>query len=83
MSDYDSLKLMFSVSTALDLLQLEDITVKNCPVMEQIIINDGVERQAAIDTIMFPWLQFITLESCSNLKSFFFFLEVIKWNVHY
>ncbi|XP_022719621.1 uncharacterized protein LOC111277438 [Durio zibethinus] len=68
--DCHGLKFIFTVSMALDLLQLEEITVKNCPAMEQIIINDGVEQRAVTDTIMFPWLKFITLESCTNLTSF-------------
>ncbi|XVF56477.1 hypothetical protein PTKIN_Ptkin06aG0124200 [Pterospermum kingtungense] len=66
----NSLKYMFTSSMALDLLQLKEIKVKNCLVMEHIIVtNDGEE--APIFTVMFPWLQFITLESCSNLLSFY------------
>ncbi|XVF30379.1 hypothetical protein REPUB_Repub16aG0052400 [Reevesia pubescens] len=65
----NSLKYLFTFSMALDLLQLKEIKVKNCLVMEHIITND--EEEAATFTIMFPWLQFITLESCSNLTSFY------------
>ncbi|XWS42923.1 hypothetical protein CRYUN_Cryun16bG0055400 [Craigia yunnanensis] len=65
----NSMKYMFAFSMALDLLHLKEIKVKNCLVMEHIIANDGEE--AATFTIMFPWLQFITLESCSNLTSFY------------
>ncbi|KAK6243859.1 hypothetical protein QUC31_010268 [Theobroma cacao] len=63
------LKYIFTFSMALDLQQLKEIKVKDCLMMEHIITNDGEE--AATLTIMFPWLQFVTLESCLNLTSFY------------
>ncbi|XWS58810.1 hypothetical protein CRYUN_Cryun08bG0065600 [Craigia yunnanensis] len=72
----NSLKYMFTFSMALDLLQLKEIKVKNCLMMEHIIANDGEE--AATFTIMFPLLQFITLESCSNLTSFYLGINTLE-----
>ncbi|XP_021281813.1 uncharacterized protein LOC110414744 isoform X3 [Herrania umbratica] len=63
------LKYIFTFSMALDLQQLKEIKVKDCLMMEHIITHDGEE--AATLTIMLPWLQFVTLESCSNLTSFY------------
>ncbi|KAE8675352.1 Cc-nbs-lrr resistance-like protein [Hibiscus syriacus] len=64
----NSLKYIFSVSMALELLQLEHITVKKCPMMEYIIQKEAEET--AMDTACLPKLKNITLESCSDLKSF-------------
>ncbi|KAK6288725.1 hypothetical protein POUND7_000266 [Theobroma cacao] len=61
-----SLKYIFTVSMALDLLQLKEIKVRNCPMMEQIITREGAEEAS----IVLPRLQSITLRSCSNLRSF-------------
>ncbi|TYG47134.1 hypothetical protein ES288_D11G313800v1 [Gossypium darwinii] len=58
---------IFSVSMALDLVQLEDIKVKQCPMMEQII--KGAE-ETEMDTLLLPMLNWIRLESCSRLTSF-------------
>ncbi|PPS07533.1 hypothetical protein GOBAR_AA13115 [Gossypium barbadense] len=58
---------IFSVSMALDLVQLEDIKVKQCPMMEQII--KGAE-ETEMDILLLPKLQEIRLESCSRLTSF-------------
>ncbi|XP_022720077.1 uncharacterized protein LOC111277908 [Durio zibethinus] len=55
---------------ALDLVQLKEMQVRNCVMMEQIIINDGAE-EATTNTIMFTSLEYIFLESCSNLRSFY------------
>ncbi|KAK8508818.1 hypothetical protein V6N12_034920 [Hibiscus sabdariffa] len=66
----NSLKYIFSVSMALDFVQLERITVKNCPKMEY-IIKKGAE-ETAMDTVWLPKLETITLESCSELKSFYY-----------
>ncbi|KAB2005786.1 hypothetical protein ES319_D11G295000v1 [Gossypium barbadense] len=58
---------IFSVSMALDLVQLEDIKVKQCPMMEQII--KGAE-ETEMDILLLPKLQEIRLKSCSRLTSF-------------
>ncbi|KAL4379812.1 hypothetical protein GQ457_02G035660 [Hibiscus cannabinus] len=64
----NSLKYIFRVSMALDLVQLEHITVKNCPMIKQ-IIKKGVE-ETAMDTVHLRKLKMIKLESCSELTSF-------------
>ncbi|XVF31255.1 hypothetical protein REPUB_Repub16aG0129700 [Reevesia pubescens] len=66
----NSLTYIFTTSMALDLVQLEKMVIKNCLMLEQIITNDGAE-EATTNTIMFPSLQSITLESCSNFTSFY------------
>ncbi|PPD91123.1 hypothetical protein GOBAR_DD11945 [Gossypium barbadense] len=53
---------------ALDLAQLEDIKVKQCPIMEQ-IIKKGAEETEMV-TLLLPMLKKIRLESCSRLTSF-------------
>ncbi|KAK8576294.1 hypothetical protein V6N13_090768 [Hibiscus sabdariffa] len=64
----NNLKYIFSVSMALDLVQLEHIRVKNCPKMEY-IIKKGAE-ETTIDLVLLPNLWLIELDSCSELKSF-------------
>ncbi|KAE8711850.1 hypothetical protein F3Y22_tig00110271pilonHSYRG00126 [Hibiscus syriacus] len=64
----NSLKYIFTVSMALELVQLEHITVKRCPMMEYIIKKEAEEN--AMDTVWLPNLKMIRLESCSELKSF-------------
>ncbi|KAE8675384.1 Cc-nbs-lrr resistance-like protein [Hibiscus syriacus] len=66
--DCNSLKYIFSVSMALELVQLLDIRVKRCPMMEYIIKKEAEET--AMDTVCLPNLVKIRLESCSELKSF-------------
>ncbi|GLT95663.1 hypothetical protein SLE2022_133310 [Rubroshorea leprosula] len=48
------------------LVQLEFISIKNCAMMEQVIMGDGEESK-----MIFPRLWNIKLESCSNLISFY------------
>ncbi|KAK8633834.1 hypothetical protein V6N13_014669 [Hibiscus sabdariffa] len=64
----NSLKYIFSVSMVLELVQLRDLKVKKCPKMEY-IIKKGAE-ETAMDTVYLPKLNWIRLESCSDLKSF-------------
>ncbi|KAK8633712.1 hypothetical protein V6N13_014551 [Hibiscus sabdariffa] len=64
----NNLKYLFSVSMALELVQLTDLKVKNCPMIEQ-IIKTGAE-ETTIDTLPLPKLKMIKLESCSELTSF-------------
>ncbi|XP_022724239.1 uncharacterized protein LOC111280948 [Durio zibethinus] len=46
--------------------------------MEQIITNDGAE-EATTNTIMFPSLKIIILESCSNLRSFYLGHDTVEY----
>ncbi|KAK8633844.1 hypothetical protein V6N13_014679 [Hibiscus sabdariffa] len=64
----NSLKYMFSISMALELVQLNDLKVKNCLMMEY-IIQKGPE-ETTIDALRLPELASIKLESCSELTSF-------------
>ncbi|KAL4378818.1 hypothetical protein GQ457_02G035720 [Hibiscus cannabinus] len=64
----NSLKYIFSVSMAWELVQLKDLKVKNCPIIKQ-IIKKGAE-ETTIDTLSLPKLERISLESCSDLRSF-------------
>ncbi|GKV44023.1 hypothetical protein SLEP1_g51254 [Rubroshorea leprosula] len=48
------------------LVQLVFISIKNCAMMEQVIMGDGEESK-----MIFPRLLNIKLESCSNLISFY------------
>ncbi|KAK8715617.1 hypothetical protein V6N13_042947 [Hibiscus sabdariffa] len=64
----NSLEYIFNVSMALELVQLTDLKVKNCRMMEH-IIRKGAE-ETAMDTVWLPKLGTITLESCSELTSF-------------
>ncbi|XP_039032248.1 uncharacterized protein LOC120167247 isoform X1 [Hibiscus syriacus] len=66
--DCNSLKYIFSVSMALELVRLVVIRVKRCPMMEYIIKKEAEET--AMDTVWLPKLHTIRLESCSELKSF-------------
>ncbi|KAL4377735.1 hypothetical protein GQ457_02G035620 [Hibiscus cannabinus] len=64
----NSLIYVFSVSMALDLVQLTDLKVKNCAMMEN-IVKKGTE-ETTIDTLLLPKLCSIKLKSCSELTSF-------------
>jgi len=66
----NSFRYIFTVSMALGLVQCQELKVKNCPMMEEIIANEGVE-EAETGTIMLPRLQFLNIESCPNLMSFY------------
>ncbi|GMI79299.1 hypothetical protein HRI_001599200 [Hibiscus trionum] len=64
----NSLEYIFSVSMALELVQLNRLKVKNCPMIEY-IIKKGAE-ETAVGTVWLPKLWSITLKSCLDLKSF-------------
>ncbi|KAK9017045.1 hypothetical protein V6N11_079532 [Hibiscus sabdariffa] len=74
----NSLKYIFSVSMALELVQLTYLKVKNCPMVEY-IVKKGTEK-TTIDTLLLPRLCRIKLKSCSELTSFVW--EVLLCNVH-
>ncbi|KAK8633716.1 hypothetical protein V6N13_014555 [Hibiscus sabdariffa] len=64
----NSLEFIFSVSMALELVQLTDLKVKKCPMMKY-IIKRGAE-ETTMDTVWLPKLGTIILESCSELTIF-------------
>ncbi|EOY11242.1 NB-ARC domain-containing disease resistance protein, putative [Theobroma cacao] len=68
--DCSTWRCLFTLSMALGLPQLRVLSVKNCIVMEHIIIEEGSDEQVANETV-FPLLRSITLESCADLASFY------------
>ncbi|KAJ0085587.1 hypothetical protein Patl1_07039 [Pistacia atlantica] len=65
-----SLRCIFTPSIILGLAQLEEIEVKNCALIEEIISKEE-EKEADIEKIMVPRLNSIILESLPNLTSFY------------
>ncbi|KAJ0085192.1 hypothetical protein Patl1_07063 [Pistacia atlantica] len=65
-----SLRCIFTPSLILGLAQLEEIGVKNCALIEEIISKEE-EKEADIEKIMVPQLNSIILESLPNLTSFY------------
>ncbi|KAK6252740.1 hypothetical protein QUC31_014460 [Theobroma cacao] len=68
--DCSTLRYLFTLSMALGLPQLRALNVKNCIVMEHIIIEEEPDEQVANMTV-FPLLWSVTLESCVDLASFY------------
>ncbi|KAG4181667.1 hypothetical protein ERO13_A10G241480v2 [Gossypium hirsutum] len=64
-----SLKYIFTPSMLFSLKQLEQIEVKECNTMEQVIRED--EEGATIHTLTLPKLSFVKIERCSNLTNFY------------
>ncbi|XP_044463350.1 uncharacterized protein LOC123194258 [Mangifera indica] len=65
----NGLRYIFTPSIILGLVQLQDIEVQNCALIEEIIRKEG-ENDAEIDKFFFPQLNFISLESLPNLTRF-------------
>ncbi|GKV02419.1 hypothetical protein SLEP1_g14856 [Rubroshorea leprosula] len=63
-SNYSNWRYLSTTSMALGLVSLQDLKVSNCATLEHVIIGDGADG-------VFPKLNSINLESCSNLKSFY------------
>ncbi|KHG18832.1 hypothetical protein F383_25693 [Gossypium arboreum] len=64
-----SLKYIFAPSMLFSLKQLEQIEVKECNTMEQVIRED--EEGVTIHTLTLPKLSFVKIERCSNLTNFY------------
>ncbi|TYH46125.1 hypothetical protein ES332_D11G314000v1 [Gossypium tomentosum] len=62
----NNLRYMLTVSMAADLVQLQQIKVKNCKVIEEIIRDD----KSTTMKIIFPQLKTITIKSCLGLSWF-------------
>ncbi|GKV45623.1 hypothetical protein SLEP1_g52684 [Rubroshorea leprosula] len=72
-----SLSYLLTPSMALDLVQLEDLEIKDCAAMEQVIMAAGVEE--VVETgLIFPQLESISLDSCSKLSSFYVGSNALK-----
>ncbi|XP_044475553.1 uncharacterized protein LOC123203298 isoform X1 [Mangifera indica] len=67
--DCNGLRYIFTPSVILGLVQLQDIEVKNCALIEEVIRKEG-ENDAEIDKIFIPQLNSIGLESLPNLTRF-------------
>ncbi|XP_044475561.1 uncharacterized protein LOC123203304 [Mangifera indica] len=65
----NGLRYIFTPSIILGLVQLQDIEVKNCALIEE-IIRKGRENYAEIDKIFIPQLNSISLESLPSLTRF-------------
>ncbi|XP_065853539.1 uncharacterized protein [Euphorbia lathyris] len=61
---------IFTPTMCLSLVHLQEIEVKSCSMIEEVITEGGAE-EAPIDAIIFPLLSFITLESLPRLISFY------------
>ncbi|XP_031275698.1 uncharacterized protein LOC116134153 [Pistacia vera] len=66
----NNLRYIFTASLVSSLVQLEQIEIKSCALVEEIITKEG-EKEAIIDKIKIPWLKSINLESLPNLTSFY------------
>ncbi|KAK6289420.1 hypothetical protein POUND7_000961 [Theobroma cacao] len=74
-----SLKYIFTPSMALSLQQLFRLEVKECPSVEAVIMEQGVDEEATTDKFTFPKLNDIEIESCSNLTSFYLGIRALKF----
>ncbi|XP_059658661.1 uncharacterized protein LOC132304984 [Cornus florida] len=67
----NSLKCLFSLSIARNLTNIEQLSVRGCDAIEEIIKNeDQGEEDGAMDEIVFPKLQLMNLYHLPNLTSF-------------
>ncbi|XP_044475558.1 uncharacterized protein LOC123203299 isoform X3 [Mangifera indica] len=65
----NGLRYIFTATLILGLVQLQDIEVKDCGLIEEIIRKEG-ENDAEIDKIFIPQLNSISLEALPNLTRF-------------
>ncbi|KAF2294475.1 hypothetical protein GH714_011728 [Hevea brasiliensis] len=68
----NSLKNIFTWSTALCLMQLEEIKLSNCNTIEEIIEKEGLEEAtSSADKMILPSLKFVDLECLPKFSSFY------------
>ncbi|KAK3419757.1 hypothetical protein EUGRSUZ_G00514 [Eucalyptus grandis] len=68
---YDmGLSFLFSVSVAKCLREIRDITVKDCPNMKAVIVDEEGRDEGTVDIIEFPLLNRLTI-SCCPIEKFF------------
>ena len=65
-----SLRNVFTPGMCLGLVQLKEVEVKSCDVVEFIVAEDGAVEGTSVKEIKFPFLNSITLESLPSLKNF-------------
>ncbi|KAF2290912.1 hypothetical protein GH714_016592 [Hevea brasiliensis] len=70
--DCNSLRNILSVAVAKCLVQLQELDIGSCYMLEEIIVpkEDEKEEEASKDKIMFPQLKSLAFESLPSLKSF-------------
>ncbi|XP_022842188.1 disease resistance protein At4g27190-like [Olea europaea var. sylvestris] len=64
-----SLKSLFSESVALCMVNLQNLSISNCEILEEVVSMD-TEQNEVNQMLVFPKLQKIKLKSLRNLKSF-------------
>ncbi|XP_017628514.2 disease resistance protein At4g27190-like [Gossypium arboreum] len=76
--DSNSLRYIFNLSMAFGLRQLRQMEIKRCSNLEQVVKEEGpitMVEEAIIDSSkiisIFPRLQFIIVESCPDMTSFY------------
>ncbi|GKV02488.1 hypothetical protein SLEP1_g14921 [Rubroshorea leprosula] len=74
-----SLSYLLTPSMVLRFGQLKDLKVKDCAAIEQVIIATRVGEVVESDSILFPQLESISLESCSELSSFYVGSKILKF----
>ncbi|XP_044484326.1 uncharacterized protein LOC123210160 isoform X4 [Mangifera indica] len=74
----NSLRYIFTPSVLLGLVQLQEIEVKNCALIEEIIKNEG-EKDVGSDKIIIPLLNSIMFESLPNLTSFYSGSKILEF----
>ncbi|KAL3729538.1 hypothetical protein ACJRO7_026634 [Eucalyptus globulus] len=68
---YDTgLSFLFSVSVAKCLREIRDITVKDCPNMKAVIVDEEGRDEGTVDIIEFPLLNRLTISCCPTEKFF-------------
>ncbi|XP_065848950.1 uncharacterized protein [Euphorbia lathyris] len=68
----NSLKYLFTISMVECLVQLKELEINNCELVEEIILNkkDEEMEKDSINKIVFPNLDYLSLEELPNVKSF-------------
>ncbi|GKV45628.1 hypothetical protein SLEP1_g52690 [Rubroshorea leprosula] len=74
-----SLSYLLTPSMVLRFGQLKNLKVKDCAAIEQVIIATGVGEVVESNSISFPQLKSISLESCSELSSFYVGSKILKF----
>ncbi|GKV33285.1 hypothetical protein SLEP1_g41812 [Rubroshorea leprosula] len=59
--------------------QLKNLKIKDCAAIEQVIMATRVGEVVEFDSIFFPQLKSISLESCSKLSSFYVGSKTLKF----
>ncbi|TXG49631.1 hypothetical protein EZV62_025506 [Acer yangbiense] len=76
----NSLKSIFPASIAIGLLQLKELEIGNCPMVEEIIAMEE-EQVEAVPRFVFPQLLSLELGELSRLKSFYPGFYISEWPV--